>query len=86
MHVFIISGFGELIGEPTTPVLYGNARQFKLPNTQLTVTYPEGYFVRPSGDTSLNGTIPDLIISDDLNSEKDKILDYTINLIKKQSN
>jgi C-terminal processing protease CtpA/Prc len=79
-------GFGKLIGEQTTPVAYGNSRQFKLPNTQMTVTFPAAYFIRVNGDTSLKGTIPDYIINDDVLTVKDEILDYTLDLIKKGEN
>jgi hypothetical protein len=73
-------GFGKLIGEQTSPLMSANARQFKLPNTQMTVSFSEAYY----GDTSLiNGVIPEYKISDDILSEKDEILDYTLNFIKK---
>lgn len=70
--------FGTLIGEPTTPLMSANARQFKLPNTQLTVTFPEAYY----GDTSMiNGVIPDYFVQDDILTENDEILDYTMKMI-----
>jgi C-terminal processing protease CtpA/Prc len=73
-------GFGKLIGEQTSPLMSANARQFKLPNTQMSVYYSEAYY----GDSSfVNGVIPDYLISDDLLTEKDEILDYTLQLIKK---
>lgn len=72
-------GFGKLIGEQTAPLTDANARQFKLPNTQLTVTFPEAFY----GDSSMaNGVIPDYVINDDVLTEKDEILDYTLQLIK----
>jgi C-terminal processing protease CtpA/Prc len=71
--------FGKLIGEKTSPLTDANARQFKLPNTQLTVTFPEAFY----GDSSMaNGVIPDYLINDDILTEKDEILDYTLKLIK----
>lgn len=73
--------FGILIGEPTTPLMSANARQFKLPNTQLTVTFPEAYY----GDTSMiNGVMPDYYIQDDILTDKDEILDYTIKMINEE--
>jgi hypothetical protein len=46
----------------------------------MTVSFSEAYY----GDTSLiNGVIPEYKISDDILSEKDEILDYTLNFIKK---
>ncbi len=74
-------GFGTLFGEPTTPLMSANARQFKLLNTQLTVTFPEAYY----GDTSMiNGVIPDYYVHDNILTEKDEILDYTIKMINKE--
>ena len=71
--------FGKLIGEQTSPLMSANARQFKLPNTQMTVYYSEAYY----GDSSfVNGVIPDYLISDDILTEKDEILDYTLKLIR----
>ncbi len=75
-------GFGKLIGERTSPMMSANGRQFRLPNTQLTVTFPEAYY----GDNLMsNGVIPDYLINDDLLTEKDEILDFTLNLIKKEN-
>jgi Peptidase family S41 len=72
-------GFGKLIGERTSPMMSANGRQFRLPNTQLTVTFPEAYY----GDTLMaNGVIPDYVINDDILTEKDEILEYTLQLIK----
>jgi C-terminal processing protease CtpA/Prc len=74
-------GFGKLIGEKTQPLTDANARQFKLPNTQLTVMFPEAFY----GDSSMaNGVIPDYLINDDVLTEKDEILDYTLDLIKRE--
>ena len=74
--------FATLVGEKTAPLTDANARQFKLPNTQLNVTFPEAIY----GDSSMtNGVIPDYLINDDILTEKDEILDYTLNLIKKKN-
>ncbi len=75
-------GFGTLIGEPTTPLLSANARQFKLPNTQMTVTFPEALY----GDTyMINGVFPDYSVQVDNFTEKDEILDYTIEMINEKN-
>jgi len=72
-------GFGKLIGERTSPMMSANGRQFRLLNTQLTVTFPEAYY----GDTLMSkGVIPDYAINDDVLTEKDEILDYTLKLIR----
>jgi C-terminal processing protease CtpA/Prc len=73
-------GFGKLIGENTSPLMSANARQFKLPNTQMSVYYSEAFY----GDSSfVNGVMPDYLINDDILTEKDEILDFTLHLIKK---
>lgn len=72
-------GFGKLVGERTSPLASANARQFKLPKTQITVYYSEAYYE----DTSMaNGVTPDYLVSDDPLTDKDEILDYTLTLIK----
>jgi C-terminal processing protease CtpA/Prc len=77
---------GTLIGEETAelPSNYGAAHQFKLPNTQFIVMYPKAFIIRPNGDTSLSGVIPDFKVEEDVYSEKDEVLDYTLDLIKKK--
>lgn len=72
-------GFGKLVGEQTSPLSSANARQFKLPKTQITVYYSEAYYE----DISMaNGVTPDYLVRDDPLTDKDKILDYTLTLIK----
>ena len=77
----IISSYnlGILIGEKTPPLKSANARQFKLPNTRITVSFSEAYY----DNISLSkGVRPDYIIHDDLLTEKDEILDFALNLMK----
>jgi C-terminal processing protease CtpA/Prc len=76
--------FGKLIGEetPDIPSFYGGTHQFKLPNTQWPVTYPKAYIIRPNGDISLKGVIPDYKDEDNIFTPEDEILDYTLKLIK----
>ena len=78
-------GFGTIVGEATSPVMYGNARQFKLPNTQITVMCPAAYFIRPNGDVSINGTIPNCIVHENILTDEDEILEYALNLIKEDN-
>ena len=75
-------GFGTLIGEQTSPVNFGNARQFKLPATGMTVTFPAAHFVRVNGDASIEGTLPDLWVSGDPLTEADEMLEYALNMIR----
>ncbi len=57
-------GFAKIIGEETAdlPTSYASSAQFTLPNSGIVVTYPKGYFVRPNGDESVRGAIPDFEI------------------------
>lgn len=77
--------FGVLIGEETGDhsSLFASSQTIKLPNTGLIVQYPKAFIVRPNGNKKAKGVIPDFIVNDDIFSEKDEILDYTLNLIKK---
>lgn len=54
-------GFGRIAGEETAdlPTSYASSAQFILPNLALTVTYPKGWFARPSGEDSGRGVRPD---------------------------
>ncbi len=79
--------FGTLIGEKTAdiPTTYGSVHQFELPNTKIAVTYPKAFMVRPSGDIEFKGTEPDIIVKPNIFSDKDEILDYAIEYIKKDN-
>ncbi|MGD0338145.1 MAG: S41 family peptidase [Bacteroidota bacterium] len=76
---------GKLIGEETPDFVsfYGGTHQFNLPNTQLAVTYPKGLMIRPNGDTTPRSIIPDYIVEDNMSTDKDEILDYTLETIAK---
>lgn len=76
--------FGEIIGEETAEEVssYVASHGFKLPHTQITVQYPKGFAVRPGGDETLRGVVPDQVVDENEFTEKDEILDYTIKLIK----
>ncbi len=76
--------FGEIIGEETSDEVtsYGAMHVFKLPNTQISVSYPKGFMVRPNGDTTPRGVVPNHIVYDDLHTDKDEVLEYTLKLIE----
>jgi C-terminal processing protease CtpA/Prc len=78
--------FGEIIGEETAEEVtsYVASHVFKLPSTQITVQYPKGFAVRPSGDETLRGVVPDHVVNENIFTDEDEILDYTINLIEKK--
>jgi C-terminal processing protease CtpA/Prc len=77
--------FGILIGEGTAqiPTNYGATHQFELPNTKMAVVYPKAFIVRPNGDTKFEGVTPDILVEDNIFTDKDEIMEYTLDLIKK---
>jgi hypothetical protein len=76
-------GFGTLIGEETSCVLSscGGVHQFSLPNTNIDVYYPKTYSIRPNGDTSLKGVVPDYHVEHDPFTESDEALEFALELI-----
>lgn len=78
--------FGKIIGEETAEVVssYGATHKFTLPNTHWSVTYPKSFVVRPNGNTSQRGVIPDYKIEDNIFTKKDEVLEFTLELIEKQ--
>jgi hypothetical protein len=76
--------FGELIGEETAdvPTSYASSASFALPNTGIKVTYPKGYFIRPSGDTKLKGVIPHHRVVENPFTPEDEVLAFAIRRIK----
>jgi C-terminal processing protease CtpA/Prc len=78
--------FGVLVGEETgdTPSSCGAIHTFELPNTGMGIVFPKGCMVRPSGDPSLRGVIPDHVVSDNPFTKEDDILNATLQLTKKQ--
>jgi C-terminal processing protease CtpA/Prc len=78
--------FGKIIGEETAEIVssYGATHKFKLPNTDWSVTYPKAFFPRPNGDTSQRGVIPDYEMEDNIFTDKDEVLEFTLKLIAKK--
>jgi len=78
--------FGIIVGEmtPNTATMYASIQQFKLPNTQLNIQYPRAFLERKNKQASLIGVIPDYQIEDNPLTDKDEILDYTIELLCKK--
>jgi hypothetical protein len=76
--------FGILIGEKTSELAssYSSIHQYELPNTKIAVVYPKAYTVRPNGDNRFEGVTPDFVVEDNIFTDKDEILDYTLDLIK----
>lgn len=76
--------FGIILGEETsdTPSSCGAVHTFKLPNTGMGVMFPKACMVRPSGDATVRGVIPDHKVSDDPFTKEDEILDAALQLIE----
>lgn len=56
--------FATVIGEETSDVAaaFGAMEQFRLPNTGIQVGYPKAHIIRPSGDRTVRGVVPDVAI------------------------
>jgi hypothetical protein len=79
--------FGTVLGEETAdlPTNYASIVQFGLPNSGYTVDYPKSYFVRPNGDETLRGVIPDIRLSrEPIGVEEDVILNASLSRIRSQ--
>jgi hypothetical protein len=79
--------FGTILGEETSdlPTSYASSAKFKLQHSGIDVTYPKGYFVRPSGETALSGVIPDHIIEYPIIiTNKDTVLKETLDFVLSQ--
>lgn len=78
--------FGTIIGEETAEEVASQAafHVFKLPNTQWPVYYPKAFAIRPNGDPSPRGVVPDYTCYDDIFTEKDEFLDFTMKLIEER--
>ena len=78
--------FGTVIGEATADVAssYGATHEFKLPNSQLGVSYPKAFIVRPNGDKTLKGVTPDITLEDDFFTDEDETLDFTLKYINRK--
>lgn len=80
-------GFGTVIGEETSDLAssYGAMEHFTLPNTEITVGYPKAHIVRPSGDTTIRGVVPDIAIETPLiETNDDVVLGKAVVLVKQQ--
>lgn len=57
-------GFARILGEETSDLAttYGAMEHFNLPRTGIQVGFPKAYMVRPNGDESARGVVPDLAI------------------------
>jgi len=75
-------GFGTLIGEETSyvPSSCSSIHTFSLPRTEQTVVYAKACSIRPNGDTTMRGVIPDVYVSDHLLTDADEILEKALEI------
>ncbi len=55
---------------------------FDLPHTQIEVVYPKMCGVRPNGDASPHGVIPDHEVKEDYFTEEDEVLQAALRIIR----
>jgi C-terminal processing protease CtpA/Prc len=74
---------GKIVGEETAEIVgaFGASHMFKLPNTKLSVQYPKSG-TRLNDDITPRGVIPDYPIEEDIFTDTDDVLEYTLKLIK----
>ena len=80
-------GFGTVIGEETNDLAttYGAMEHFNLPKTQIQVGYPKAFIIRPNGDATIRGVVPDIIIETPLiETEDDPVLKETLKVLKER--
>lgn len=79
-------GFAVILGEETSdlPTSYGAMESFTLPNSGLVVGYPKALIIRPSGDMSDRGVVPDIAIGRPVFSETDVVLDTALEIVREQ--
>jgi hypothetical protein len=58
-------GFARILGEETSDLAstYGAMEQFTLPVTGIAVGFPKAHIIRPSGDPTSRGVVPDIAIA-----------------------
>ena len=70
-----------IVGEETADLAttYGAVERFTLPNSGAQITYPKAYMVRPSGDETVRGVVPDVAIEPNpIGHTADKMLEEVV--------
>lgn len=79
--------FATILGEETSDLAttYGAMEHFNLTNSGIIVGFPKAFIVRPNGDQTIRGVVPDYIIETPLiESENDPVLNEAINFIERE--
>lgn len=70
-----------IVGEETADLAttYGAVERFSLPHSGATIEYPKAYMVRPSGDETVRGVVPDIAIAPTpVGESRDVMLDAAV--------
>ena len=78
---------GTIVGDESggLPTCYGDVFKFSLPNSGLKVRVSHKYFVRPSGQDTGRGVIPDYEVKPrpkDLITGEDRVMAFVLDLIR----
>ncbi len=76
-------GIGTIVGEETADLAttYGAVERFSLPNSGAAIVYPKAYMVRPSGDETVRGVVPDIPINPNpVGERRDLMIEAAIEL------
>lgn len=80
--------FGRILGEETSDLAstLGAMEQFTLPRTGLVVGYPKARILRPNGDPTPRGVVPDVTLPTPLaEGEQDAVLEAALQWLTEQS-
>jgi len=78
-------GWGVIVGEPTADfaTTYGAMEHFNLPHSGFRVGFPKALIIRPSGDETPGGVVPDISIETPIaTASSDVVLDSLLEIIR----
>jgi hypothetical protein len=80
-------GFGTILGEETSDLAstYGAMETFTLPRTGIVVGFPKAQIVRPNGDATTRGVVPDISIATPvIQSADDPVLERALAIVRER--
>ena len=80
-------GFGIILGEETSDLAstYGAMETFTLPRTGIVVGFPKAQIVRPNGDATTRGVVPDIAIATPLiQGADDPVLQRALAIVRQE--
>ena len=78
-------GFGTIMGEETAdvPTSFASIFPYTLPKTGMNVDFAKSYFIRPNGDETVRGVLPDVALPrQEIGSSEDTMLNAALEAIK----